>query len=152
MRTRYAAFAPLAAALVAAGCGGANPGTPVGGVAHATVAAKPTKLGTVLVDADDRTLYLFEKDKGTRSTCYGACASVWPPVTTSEQALAGAGIDEAKLGTTKRTDGTTEVTYAGHPLYTYAADAKAGDVKGQDVDQFGAGWYVLKPSGEKIDQ
>src|SRR4051812_16141848 len=153
MRTGYA-LAPLAAAaaLAAAGCGGGgNSNTAATGVAHATVAAKPTKLGTALVDADGRTLYLFEKDKGAKSACYGACASVWPPVTTSGNALARDGVEPAKLGTTRRTDGTTEVTYAGHPLYTYAGDAKAGDVKGQDLDQFGAGWYVLKPSGEKID-
>jgi predicted lipoprotein with Yx(FWY)xxD motif len=152
MTIRSRKLAPLALALIAAGCGGAaQSGAPATGVPDATIAAKPTKLGTILVDADGRTLYLFEQDKGPASTCYAACASAWPPVTTDAKAVAGTGIDAAKLGTTKREDGVNEVTYGGHPLYTYAGDAKPGDTTGQDLDQFGAEWYVLKPSGEKID-
>src|SRR6478736_1849443 len=115
---------PVALALAAAGCGtgsysgatgasGARPATS----APASVATGRTKLGTVLVDGKGRTLYLFEKDKGTASSCYGACASVWPPLTSAKGVAAG-GLPAAKLGATKRTDGTTEVTYAGHPLYT----------------------------------
>jgi predicted lipoprotein with Yx(FWY)xxD motif len=114
------------------------------------VATGRTDLGTVLVDGKGRTLYLFEKDKGSASSCYGACASVWPPLT-SGQGVAAGGLTAAKLGATKRTDGTTEVTYAGHPLYTYAGDAKPGQARGQGLDQFGAEWYVLAPSGHKID-
>jgi predicted lipoprotein with Yx(FWY)xxD motif len=151
MTIRSRKLAPLALALVAAGCGataGAN--APATGVPDATIAARSSKLGTILVDADGRSLYLFEKDKGA-SACYGACASAWPPVTTDAEAIAGAGIDAAKLGTTKRKDGVSEVTYGGHPLYTYAGDAKPGDTTGQDLDQFGAEWYVLAPSGREID-
>jgi predicted lipoprotein with Yx(FWY)xxD motif len=148
-------------AIIAAGCGGgsqsgtAGPGyagagsTPKG--AGATVTTARTKLGPTLVDAQGRTLYLFEKDKGTTSSCSGTCASVWPPLTTSAKAVAGGGVTAAELGSTKRADGKTEVTYAGHPLYTYAGDAQPGQLKGQGLDQFGAEWYVLAPSGHKID-
>jgi predicted lipoprotein with Yx(FWY)xxD motif len=157
-----AAIAGLA--LVAAGCGGGGSpagtsGTGYGGTkttakpgATATVGAKDTKLGTVLVDGRGRTLYLFEKDKSGASACTGACASIWPPLTTGAKSVAGKGLQAAKLGSIKRSDGTTEVTYGGHPLYTYAGDAKAGDTKGQGLDQFGAEWYVLAPSGAKIDE
>src|SRR3954454_18505443 len=151
------AIAPAALAVIAAGCGGVSAtGSASGGAAHRAAAAPTTpvasahtKLGTVLVDAKGRTLYLFEKDKGAKSSCYGACASVWPPLTAPGSA--GAGIAGAKLGTSRRTDGATIATYAGHPLYTYAGDANRGDVKGQGLDQFGAEWYAVAPSGHKID-
>ena len=149
---------PAALALAAAGCGtssysgtsGATGARPAATSAAASVATGRTKLGTVLVDGKGRTLYLFEKDKGSASNCYGACASVWPPLTSAKGVAAG-GLPAAKLGATKRTDGTTEVTYAGHPLYTYAGDAKPGQARGQGLDQFGAEWSVLAPSGPKID-
>ena len=134
----------------AAGYGAAAP-APAAAVG-AKVATRPTRLGRVLVDGRGRTLYLFEKDKVTASSCAGACASVWPPLTTrGAKGVAGTGVRAARLGTTRRGDGHTELTYAGHPLYTYAGDARAGDVKGQGLDQFGAEWYVLAPSGRKID-
>jgi predicted lipoprotein with Yx(FWY)xxD motif len=157
------AIAPAALAAIVAGCGGGSRSTtasagPAYGAAPsasktapATIATAHTKLGTLLVDAHGRTLYLFEKDKRSASSCYGACASVWPPVTTGAKAVAGKGIAAAKLGSSKRTDGKTAVTYGGHPLYTYTGDAKPGDVKGQGLDQFGAEWYVLAPNGHKID-
>jgi predicted lipoprotein with Yx(FWY)xxD motif len=157
--------APAALAVIVAGCGGGLPSGTTGYAAPApaskstaaTVATAHTKLGTVLVDGQRRTLYLFEKDKGTASSCYGACASIWPPLTSgaigtgSAKGLAGSGLNATKLGSIKRTDGKNEVTYAGHPLYTYAGDDKPGDVQGQGLDQFGAEWYVLAPSGNKID-
>ena len=77
----------------------------------------------MLVDAKGRTLYLFEADKGPMSACGGACASVWPPLMTTGKPTAGPGVTASKLGTTKRSDGATEVTYNGHPLYTYAGDS-----------------------------
>jgi predicted lipoprotein with Yx(FWY)xxD motif len=158
-----AAIAVIAAALIVAGCGGggatnassgyssaASSGTPAAGSAT-KVAIRHTALGSVLVDGQGKTLYLFEGDKGTASRCTGACSSIWPPLTSAAKPMAGQGIASAKLGTAKRSDGTTEITYAGHPLYTYVGDAKAGDTKGQGLDQFGAEWYVLSPSGSKID-
>jgi predicted lipoprotein with Yx(FWY)xxD motif len=149
---------PAALALAAAGCGSSSHSDTKGATgaraaatsAPASVATGRTNLGTVLVDGKGRTLYLFEKDKGSASSCYGACASVWPPLTSAKAVVAG-GLPAGKLGATKRTDGTTEVTYAGHPLYTYAGDAKSGQARGQGLDQFGAEWYVLAPSGHKID-
>jgi predicted lipoprotein with Yx(FWY)xxD motif len=138
---------PVAAALTAAGCGAAAGAAP----SRAHVAVRHTKLGTVLVTGSGRTLYLFEKDKGTASTCYGACASLWPPLLTGARPLAGKGVKASRLGTTRRRDGRREVTYAGHPLYLYAGDHRPGDVTGQDLNQFGAKWYVLAPSGRKVD-
>jgi predicted lipoprotein with Yx(FWY)xxD motif len=114
-----------------------------------TVKASTSKLGRILTDGNGRTVYLFDKDKGAASTCSGACASIWPPVIAGTR-VAGPGISAAKLGSIKRADGKTEATYAGHPLYTYAGDTKAGDTRGQALDQFGAEWYVLSPSGVKI--
>jgi len=151
--------APLAA-LAIAGCGGSNDAvkastpaaTKAGGKSGgATVDLRATKLGKVLVDAQGRTLYLFEKDKGTTSTCFGACASVWPPFTTSGKPKAGPGVSASMLGTTARSDGRPEVTYNGHPLYYYAADQKPGDTTGQNLDQFGAEWDVLGSNGKKVD-
>jgi predicted lipoprotein with Yx(FWY)xxD motif len=104
-------------------------------------------LGKILVDSKGFTLYDFHKDKGGNSSCYGACAGVWPPLTTSGAPRAMSGAEKSKLGTTKRTDGTLQVTYAGHPLYTYTADTKPGEATGQDIDSFGAEWYALQPSG-----
>ena len=112
--------------------------------------AKSPELGTaILVDSKGFTLYDFHKDKGTRSACYGACAGIWPPLTTNGKPQAMSGAEASKLGTTKRSDGTLQVTYAGHPLYTYAADTKPGEAKGNDFSSYGAQWYALMPSGEE---
>ncbi len=149
-------------AVVLAAGGGSKSGTDTNGSAYgatpaapkaatATVGIRHTKLGRILVDARGRTLYLFEKDTGAMSSCYGACASVWPPLTTGGNAKAATGVTAAKLETTKRSDGKSAITYDGHPLYTYAGDQKPGDVQGQGLDQFGAEWYALTPNGHKID-
>ena len=111
--------------------------------------AKSPELGTILVDSKGFTVYDFHKDKGTTSACYGACAGVWPPLTTSGAPQAMSGAEKSKLGTTKRSDGTMQVTYAGHPLYTYVADKKPGEATGNDFSSYGAQWYALKPSGEE---
>ena len=107
--------------------------------------------GMFLVDGKGRSLYLFEADKSTTSTCSGACAAAWPPVTASGMPMAGSGVSQSLLGTTKRADGTEQVTYNGHPLYYFAADTGAGMTKGQGAKAFGAGWYVLNAKGSKID-
>jgi predicted lipoprotein with Yx(FWY)xxD motif len=107
--------------------------------------------GKFLVDAHGRSLYLFEADKSTTSTCSGACAATWPPVTASGMPMAGSGVSQSLLGTTKRADGTEQVTYNGHPLYYFAADTGSGMTKGQGSKEFGAGWYVLNAKGSKID-
>jgi len=110
-----------------------------------------TRLGRVLVDGMGRTLYLFVADTGTKSTCNSsACVQYWPPLLTTGAPQAGAGVNAGLLGTTKRQDGTTEVTYAGHPLYYFISDNKAGDVTGQGINGFGGPWYVVSPSGMRI--
>jgi predicted lipoprotein with Yx(FWY)xxD motif len=106
-----------------------------------------TDLGSVLVDADGKTLYVFDNDSGSTSSCEGACASTWPAVATEGDPTAGDGVDAGLLGTTDRSDGTTQVTYDGHPLYTYAADTGAGDTNGQGV---GGIWWVIGGDGQKI--
>ena len=117
----------------------------------ATVAiANNGKLGMILVDGSGRTLYLFQADTRTSSTCYGSCATYWPPLLTEGAPKAGAGANASLLGTTKRTDGTTEVTYAGHPLYYVVTDHNPGDATGQAVNNFGALWNVVGPDGKKI--
>ena len=117
----------------------------------AVVATASAPLGQILVDGSGRTLYLFEADTTTASTCYDGCAVAWPPLLTTGAPAAGTGAIASELGTTTRKDGTVEVTYNGHPLYYYVGDAKAGDTTGQALNQFGAPWYVLAPSGSKID-
>ena len=105
----------------------------------ATIGVGSTRLGQVLVDGKGRTVYLFVADSGTKSTCKGsACVQYWPPVLTTGVPQAGAGANVSLLGTTTRQDGTTEVTYAGHPLYYFISDNKAGDVTGQGINGFGA--------------
>lgn len=112
-------------------------------------AASVGELGEILVDSEGLTLYDFHKDKGTTSSCYGACAAAWPPLLTEGDPQAQGAADRGMLGTTERKDGTVQVTYAGHPLYTYAGDKQPGEANGNDVDQFGAEWYALQPNGKE---
>ena len=118
--------------------------------ASTAVDVATSKLGKILVDSKGRTLYLFAADTGSSSTCSGACAGAWPPLTTTKKPVAGSGANAALLGTTKRSDGTLEVTYAGHPLYYYAGDTGPGQTTGQALSQFGAPWYVVAPSGKAV--
>jgi predicted lipoprotein with Yx(FWY)xxD motif len=118
------------------------------GAAVISVASVP-ELGRIIVDSSGHTLYDFHKDEGTASSCYGACAKAWPPLTTESAPQVGEGAHASKLGTTRRRDGTVQVTYAGHPLYTFAADTKPGEAKGNDVSAFGAEWYALAPGGSE---
>jgi predicted lipoprotein with Yx(FWY)xxD motif len=103
----------------------------------------------VLVDSSGMTVYDFHKDKGTTSSCYGACEQGWPPVLTEGKPSVGNGASASKLGTTERKDGTMQVTYAGHPLYTFVEDKKPGEAHGNDTSAFGAQWYALKGNGEE---
>lgn len=116
----------------------------------AEVALAKSKLGAILVDAKGRTLYLWLADKGTTSTCSGACAGAWPPVTTTGKPRAGTGVIGSDLGTTKRADGTLQVTYAGHPLYYFSGDSSPGQTNGQASSAFGAPWYVVSAKGIAI--
>jgi len=107
--------------------------------------------GKILADGQGRALYLFVADKGSTSTCTGACAAAWPPVTASAMPMAGGGVSQSMLGTTKRADGTEQLTYNGHPLYYFAADTGSGMAKGQGLKAFGSDWYVVNAKGSKID-
>jgi predicted lipoprotein with Yx(FWY)xxD motif len=136
-------------------------GSVLAGLAYAASApSKPAtvktrtvkKVGKVIVTGSGRTLYLFEKDKHGKSSCSGACASEWPPLLTKGKPKAGSGAQASKLGTTKRSDGTTQVTYGGHPVYTYIGDNKAGVANGQGLEAFGAEWYALTPNGKKTEK
>jgi len=107
--------------------------------------------GKILADGQGRALYLFTADKSSTSTCTGACASAWPPVTASAMPMAGGGVSQSLLGTTKRADGTEQLTYNGHPLYYFSADTGSGMAKGHGLKAFGSDWYVLDGKGSKID-
>jgi predicted lipoprotein with Yx(FWY)xxD motif len=155
---RLVLLVPAFLALAVAGCGGGGGGYGGGNsspskpsAASGTLAVARSSLGKILVGANGRTLYLFEKDKSPSSTCNGGCASVWTPFTATGKPKA-AGVDAAKLTTSKRADGKQQVVYAGHPLYYYVSDTKAGDTKGQNLDQFGAEWYVVSPTGQKVEK
>ena len=147
-----------AAAVVATACGaggglyGGGPpsSAPTTAAAGVAVSVGNSSLGPLLVDANGRTLYLFEADTSGSSTCYSLCAQAWPPLLTHGAPNAGAGIAARELGTVRRTDGTTEVTYNGHPLYYYVGDAHPGDTTGQALNQFGAEWYAVGAGGSKI--
>jgi predicted lipoprotein with Yx(FWY)xxD motif len=115
----------------------------------AVVKGTKTKLGTILAGPDGRTLYLFQKDTGPQSTCTGSCTAAWPPLTTKGSPKAS-GLNASLLSTTKRSDGTTQVVYGGHPLYYYAGDQSAGQTNGEGLNQFGAEWDVLRPSGKMV--
>jgi len=106
-------------------------------------------LGMVLVDSKGMTLYEFEKDKGTESTCYGKYEGFWPPLIAKGEPQPSNGADASLLGTTERKDGTMQVTYNGRPLYTFVEDTKPGEASGNNVDAFGAEWYALDKGGEQ---
>jgi len=102
------------------------------------------------VDSQGRTLYLFGKDTGTQSECTGACASAWPPLTAAGKSTVGGGADASLVGSTTRSDGNRQVTYAGHPVYLFSGDQNPGDTNGEGVLGYGARWYAVSPAGEQI--
>ena len=132
------------------GCTAAAAPPPPARRRSATVSATSTSLGTILVDGSGRTLYLFEKDQPDQSACAGACAAAWPVDQTSGTPKAGSGVKASMLGTIKRSDDTTQVTYNQHPLYYFQGDSGAGQQNGQGVDAFGAKWFVVNPAGGAV--
>ena len=160
------ALLAVAAALVIAGCGGgSSTSSPSetsgsenasaaaggeGGSGGGTISGGEVEgLGSVLVDSQGMTVYLFTPDEGgTESTCYGACESEWPPVLAKGKATAGEGAMSSDLGTTKRKDGSTQVTYSGHPVYTFSGDEAPGEANGQEFDGI---WFVLDESGSAVE-
>ncbi len=108
-----------------------------------------SQFGPILFDADQRAIYLFDKETSSTSECYGECAAAWPPVLTDGEPQAGEGTDAKLLGTTKRDDGSIQVTYDGQPLYYYVDDPP-GQVLCHNVDEFGGLWLVVEPSGQAV--
>ena len=159
----WAVGAALAAGLVLSACsssggsgggttaaaGGGGTGSASGSTSSITVVTRSGPLGNYLTDGSGKTLYMFASDTPTKSTCTGSCLSFWPPL--DGKATAGSGVTASQLGTITGTNGAAQVTYAGHPLYHYAADKKPGDVKGQGSNQSGALWWILTPSGAPIE-
>jgi predicted lipoprotein with Yx(FWY)xxD motif len=113
------------------------------------IAAKDSQFGQIIFDSEQQAIYLFDKETSSTSECYGACAEAWPPVLTDGEPQAGTGADAKLLGTTDRDDGSTQVTYAGHPLYYYVDDPP-GQVLCHNVEEFGGLWLVVEPSGEAV--
>jgi predicted lipoprotein with Yx(FWY)xxD motif len=152
-----AAVIPLVALAVAAcGSGGgaataaavSTPKTSTG--ASATVGVANSSLGSILVNSTGRTLYLFKADVGAKSACTGACAAAWPPLLSTGKPTAGTGLTASKLGTITRSGGNQQVTYNGHPLYSFINDKKPGQTTGQGSTAFGAAWLALSPAGNQI--
>lgn len=128
----------------------ARSSTSASGAKVVTVETHSGDVGTYLTDGSGRTLYLFAKDTAGRSSCSADCATYWPPLTTAGAPAASGATKAGMLATITRSDGSKQVTYGGHPLYYFAGDAAAGDLKGQGVNGFGAKWWVVSPSGASI--
>jgi predicted lipoprotein with Yx(FWY)xxD motif len=144
MRKLYLVIAALALLVTLPLAANATAGGSKGAV---VTVAKVGGLGQVIVDSKGRTLYDFHKDKGKTSSCYGGCAVAWPPLLTNGSPKATGGAKSALLGTTKRKDGTTQVTYKGHPLYGFVEDKKPGEANGNGLTAFGGLWLALHPNG-----
>jgi predicted lipoprotein with Yx(FWY)xxD motif len=167
------AVAALVLGIAAAGCGGnsSSSATPASGTnassgssgssggygygggsssaSAVTLKAVSSPLGTILVDQDGKTLYLFEADSQNKSNCSGGCLSLWPPVMAKGTATAGSGVTAGMIGTAT---GSSQVTFAGHPLYWFSGDTKAGDTNGEGLDDFGGEWYAISPAGTAVVQ
>ncbi len=166
------AVAALALGISAAGCGGSSSSSPApaggtnassgssGGYGYGgggssssasavTIKAASSPLGTILVDQDGKTLYLFEADSQNKSNCSGGCLSLWPPVDANGKATAGSGVTAGMIGTAT---GSSQVTYDGHPLYWFSGDTAAGDTNGEGLTDFGGAWYAVSPAGKAVEQ
>ena len=148
----------VAGALAIAGCGGSNGDSTEGETSSGSSSSGMTVtgtsiegLGTVLVDSEGFTVYAFARDKGDVSSCNGACAESWPPVIAEGTPRAGEGAMSSQLGTTKRKDGTEQVTYSGHPIYTFVDDQSPGEANGNESTAFGGEWQALDESGAMVE-
>ena len=131
----------LVAVLVAVDIAQARPS------AAARVSVRSSEYGKTLFGPSGKVVYVFGADHGSVSRCYGVCASAWPPLLTKGAPVAGAGVEAKLLGTTKRKNGSVQVTYNGHPLYYYSAD-KVGKVMCQHANMHGGLWLIIKPNGQ----
>jgi predicted lipoprotein with Yx(FWY)xxD motif len=147
----------IAVVLIASGGSNASNSRPYGTAGqaraggHTTIQVRGSSLGRLLADGRGRIAYLFEADKPNVSKLSRAGLAIWPPVHATGRPQATNGALAAKVGTITGVDGKPQLTYARHPLYYYVGDAKPGQTNGQGLNQFGAKWYVLAPSGHKID-
>jgi predicted lipoprotein with Yx(FWY)xxD motif len=169
MHKRWYAVASIGAAVALAGCGSSSKTTatarPSGAASPAPsnasavtpvaqggsegapgLSLRPSEYGKVIFDANRRPIYLFAADHGTTSTCYGVCASAWPPLLTKGTPGVGTGLNAKLLGTTTRKDGSTQVTYSGHPLYYYSGDTP-GKITCQAQNMHGGFWYIVNADG-----
>jgi predicted lipoprotein with Yx(FWY)xxD motif len=143
-------MAVVAVAAAAASPTRATSARSLGATRAATVTAHSSRYGKILFDGRGKVLYLFARDRGGRSGCSGACAAAWPPFLTTRAPNGLAGVNAKLLGTTRRADGTLQVTYANHPLYYFKGDTKPGQIKCQNVSNFGGLWLVLTPNGNPV--
>jgi predicted lipoprotein with Yx(FWY)xxD motif len=118
--------------------------------ANGTVSLSKTKLGEVLVNSKGHTLYMFSKDKNGKSSCSGSCAKFWPPYLQHGKVTAGSGVKASLLGTTRRSNGSMQITYKKHPLYGFALDKKAGQTNGEGQVAFGGKWYAVSAKGAAV--
>jgi predicted lipoprotein with Yx(FWY)xxD motif len=151
-----AAASITALAISACGSGGnggtaaTSPPTSSSGQPATIGVANNGDLGRIVDDSQRRTVYLFQKDVGAKSSCTGGCAAAWPPLRTAGKPVIGSGLAPSKVGTTTRSDGKPQITYNGHPLYLYSGDQKPGDTNGQGLTAFGAAWFALSPAGNMV--
>ena len=115
-----------------------------------TLKSRKTSLGTILVDKSGRTLYAFGHDKTDKSRCNGQCASFWPPASSPKKPTVGSGITKSKLKVIKRSDGSRQLSYNGHPLYRYVGDGKPGDTNGENLTAFGGKWDAVSKAGKVV--
>jgi predicted lipoprotein with Yx(FWY)xxD motif len=120
------------------------------GSGSTVITTASSSAGTFLVDGSGHAVYLWSKDSGNASTCTGACAGAWPPVTAAGTVTASGGAKASDLGTITRSDGTRQVTYDGHPLYFFSGDSGSGMATGQGSNGFGAKWWLVSPSGSDV--
>jgi len=153
-RSLFSVAIPVAAlAAVALGTSGTATGqsTPTSTTsAVAKVELSTTNLGKVLANSRAHTLYLLGSDKAGKSSCFGACAKAWPPLTTTGKPTAGRGVSASKLGTTNRGHGVRQVTYNGHPLYLFIKDTKARQTNGEGIKAFGGQWSAVSAAGKAV--
>jgi predicted lipoprotein with Yx(FWY)xxD motif len=146
----------LLSAVAVAGCGGggatahASPPKIANGQPATVGVANNLKLGEILVDLQGRTLYLFQKDSGTTSSCTGACAAAWPPLRSSGNPVVLDAANASLVGTTARPDGKPQATYNGHPLYSFVMDTKSDDTNGEGLTSFGGTWFAVSPAGNSV--
>ena len=151
-RTRMIVAAAAVAALAAASFAFHPPATHAAQAKGAVISTAKTSLGRIIVNANGRTLYLFEKDRNGKSACSGQCAVFWPPLITGGKPGVTGGARASLIGTTRRADGRLQVTYNHHPLYTFVKDKKASQTNGEGVNAFGAAWDAISPAGARIDK